>query len=144
MPTSCNQKVHTVLTGVETITGRWLLCMAIPTSKKGATKHQLTQLKKFVMEKGFGGSIIQVGNEPSTTAGAQTTAKELTIPWRTSAPHEHQSQGAIERFHKTLFAQVSASRFDLVDRDGACRCEAHYKSEAGNSQSRAEDRGHVD
>eukprot|EP00971_Amphidinium_carterae_P144271 2858936-Amphidinium_carterae.1 len=33
--------------------------MAIPTSKKGATQHQLTQLKKFVMENGFGGSIIQ-------------------------------------------------------------------------------------
>eukprot|EP00971_Amphidinium_carterae_P205625 4080423-Amphidinium_carterae.1 len=27
-----------------------------------------------------------------------------------------QSQGAIERFHKTLFAQVRAIRFDMVDR----------------------------
>eukprot|EP00971_Amphidinium_carterae_P111078 2200204-Amphidinium_carterae.4 len=26
----------------------------------------------------------------------------MTTPWRTSAPYEHQSQGAIERFHKSL------------------------------------------
>eukprot|EP00971_Amphidinium_carterae_P201720 4002864-Amphidinium_carterae.1 len=44
------QSVHTVLTCVETMTG---LCMAIPTSRKGVTRHQLTQLKKFVMENGF-------------------------------------------------------------------------------------------
>eukprot|EP00971_Amphidinium_carterae_P146639 2906325-Amphidinium_carterae.1 len=44
-----------------------------------------------------------------------TAAKEFSIPWRTSAPYEQQSHGAIERFHKTLFAQVRAIRFDLVD-----------------------------
>eukprot|EP00971_Amphidinium_carterae_P278718 5533075-Amphidinium_carterae.2 len=68
------------------------------------------------MENGFGGSILQVDNEPAILSLAQTAAKELTIPWRTSAPYEHQSQGAIERFHKTLFAQVRAIRFDLLDR----------------------------
>eukprot|EP00971_Amphidinium_carterae_P144438 2862311-Amphidinium_carterae.8 len=65
------------------------------------------------MENGFGGSILQVDTEPAILAFAQAAAKELTIPWRTSAPYEHQSQGAIGRFHKTLFAQVRAIRFDL-------------------------------
>eukprot|EP00971_Amphidinium_carterae_P308303 6126919-Amphidinium_carterae.1 len=68
------------------------------------------------MENGFGGSILQVDNEPSILALVQQVAKELAIPWRAAASHEHQSQGAIERFHKTLFAQVRAIRFDLVDR----------------------------
>eukprot|EP00971_Amphidinium_carterae_P170466 3377642-Amphidinium_carterae.1 len=92
------------------------MCIAIPTSKKGATQYQISQLKKFVMENGFGGSILQVDNEPSILALVQQVAKELAIPWRAAASHEHQSQGAIERIHKTLFAQVRAIRFDLVDR----------------------------
>eukprot|EP00971_Amphidinium_carterae_P155745 3088426-Amphidinium_carterae.1 len=75
--------------------------MAVPKSKKGATQHQL---KKFAMENCFSGSIIQVANEPSSVALAQTAATELTTPLRASAPYEHQSQGAIERFHKTVFA----------------------------------------
>eukprot|EP00971_Amphidinium_carterae_P076328 1507306-Amphidinium_carterae.1 len=47
-------KVNTVLTGVETIKR-----LAVPTTKKGATQYQITQLKKFVMENGFGGSMSQ-------------------------------------------------------------------------------------
>eukprot|EP00971_Amphidinium_carterae_P283162 5621530-Amphidinium_carterae.1 len=89
-------KVNTVLTGVETITG--------------------LHPRRFVVENGFVGPILQVDDEPAILALAQSAAKELTIPWRTSAPYEHQSQGAIERFHGTLFAQVPAMRFDLVDR----------------------------
>eukprot|EP00971_Amphidinium_carterae_P160633 3184831-Amphidinium_carterae.1 len=34
------------------------------------------------------------------------TAKELTIPRRHSSSHSHQEQGAVERFHKTLFVQL--------------------------------------
>eukprot|EP00971_Amphidinium_carterae_P102394 2027207-Amphidinium_carterae.1 len=60
MKLTSSTKVNTVLTGVETITG---MCIAIPTSKKGATQYQISQLKKFVMENGFGGSILQVDNE---------------------------------------------------------------------------------
>eukprot|EP00971_Amphidinium_carterae_P042382 832920-Amphidinium_carterae.2 len=54
-------------------------------------------------------------NELAILSFAQAAAKELTIPWRRSAPYEHQSQGATERFHKTLLAQVPI-RFDLVYR----------------------------
>eukprot|EP00971_Amphidinium_carterae_P155994 3092599-Amphidinium_carterae.1 len=55
------------------------------------------------MENGFGGSILQVDNEPSIMALVQEVAKELANPWRAAAAYEHQSQGAIERFHKTLY-----------------------------------------
>eukprot|EP00971_Amphidinium_carterae_P191983 3809181-Amphidinium_carterae.2 len=44
IPTNKKWQVHTILTCVETTTG---LCMAVPTSRKGPTRHQLTQLKKF-------------------------------------------------------------------------------------------------
>eukprot|EP00971_Amphidinium_carterae_P277290 5503222-Amphidinium_carterae.2 len=96
--------MHSILTGVETATG---LCLAIPTSKKAkrvqhdTNGHQLTQLKKFMMENGFEQSIIQVDNEPAIQQLAQQAEHELTIPWRTSSPHVHQGQGAVERFHKT-------------------------------------------
>eukprot|EP00971_Amphidinium_carterae_P197520 3920177-Amphidinium_carterae.2 len=39
--------------------------------------------------------------------------QELTTP---SSSHTHQGQGAVERLHKTLFAQVHAIKFDLVER----------------------------
>eukprot|EP00971_Amphidinium_carterae_P350019 6491346-Amphidinium_carterae.1 len=61
-PTNKKWQAHAILTCVETITG---LCMAIPTSRKSPTRHQLTLLKKFVMENGFGQSIIQVDNDPA-------------------------------------------------------------------------------
>eukprot|EP00971_Amphidinium_carterae_P204356 4055131-Amphidinium_carterae.2 len=77
--------------------------MAIPTSRKGATRHQLTQMKKFVMENGFGQSIIQVGNEPAIKQLAEEAAHELTIRWRQSSSHTPQGQGSVERFHQTLY-----------------------------------------
>eukprot|EP00971_Amphidinium_carterae_P073417 1451768-Amphidinium_carterae.1 len=91
------------------------LCMAIPTSRKGMTRHQLTQLKKFVMEYGLGHSIIQVDNEPAIIHLAEVAARELGLPYRHATTHKHQGQGAVERFHQTLFAQVLAIKFDLVD-----------------------------
>eukprot|EP00971_Amphidinium_carterae_P169352 3355548-Amphidinium_carterae.1 len=94
-----DKKVHTILAGVETTTG---LCLALP--------------KKFVMENGSGQWSIQVDNEQATLQLAQQAAQELTIPWRTYSTHAHQGQGAVERFHKTLFAQVRAIRFYLVDK----------------------------
>eukprot|EP00971_Amphidinium_carterae_P348264 6490407-Amphidinium_carterae.5 len=78
VPTNKKWQVHTILMCMETLI---VLCMAIPTSRKGPkgpTRHQLTHLKKFVMENGFGQSIIQVDNEPAIIQLAQEAAKELT------------------------------------------------------------------
>eukprot|EP00971_Amphidinium_carterae_P330111 6462973-Amphidinium_carterae.1 len=61
-PTHKKWQVHTILTGVETTTG---LCLAIPTARKGPTRVELTQSKKFIMEIGLGQTIIQVDNEPA-------------------------------------------------------------------------------
>eukprot|EP00971_Amphidinium_carterae_P270999 5377734-Amphidinium_carterae.3 len=64
----------------------------------------------------LGQTIIQVDNEPAILQLAQEAAQELSIPWRYSSSHAHQGQGAVEPFHKTLFAQCRAIRFNLVDR----------------------------
>eukprot|EP00971_Amphidinium_carterae_P103270 2044043-Amphidinium_carterae.1 len=107
IPTHKKWQVHAILTCVEATIG---LCMAIPTSRKGPTRHQLTQLKKFVMENGFGQSTIQADNEPAIKQLAEAAARELTIPWRQSLSHTHQGQGSVERFHQALFAQLRAIR----------------------------------
>eukprot|EP00971_Amphidinium_carterae_P004896 98003-Amphidinium_carterae.1 len=67
------------------------------------------------MENGVGQSIIQVENEPAIKQLAEEAAREPTIPWRQSSPHTHQAHGSVERFHQTLFAQIRAIRFDLMD-----------------------------
>eukprot|EP00971_Amphidinium_carterae_P151915 3010782-Amphidinium_carterae.3 len=82
IPSNKKWQVHTILACVETTMG---LCIAVPTLRKGPTKHQLTQLKKFVMENGFEPAIKQVAEE---------AARELTIPWRQSSSHTHQGQGS--------------------------------------------------
>eukprot|EP00971_Amphidinium_carterae_P350569 6491626-Amphidinium_carterae.1 len=71
------------------------------------------------MENGFGQSIIQVDTEPAIKQFAEEAARELTIPWRQLSyllSHTHEGQGSVERFHQTLFSQVRAIRFDMVDR----------------------------
>eukprot|EP00971_Amphidinium_carterae_P170532 3379141-Amphidinium_carterae.1 len=50
------------------------------------------------------------------TSGKLVAARELGFPWRHSTTHTYQGQGAVERLHQTLFAQVRSIKFDLVDR----------------------------
>eukprot|EP00971_Amphidinium_carterae_P231259 4589246-Amphidinium_carterae.1 len=99
IPTNKNWQVNAILTCVETTTG---LCMAIPRSKKGPTRYQLTQLKTFIMESGFGQSIVQVDYEPAFKQLAEEAERELIQycggnhrpihirdkdPWRDSTKH---------------------------------------------------------
>ena len=40
---------------------------------------------------------------------------EMSLPTQISPPYSHQSQGTVERFHKTLYGQVRAIRIGLAD-----------------------------
>eukprot|EP00971_Amphidinium_carterae_P135889 2692476-Amphidinium_carterae.3 len=93
-PTNKKWQVHTILTGAETRTGL-CLALAIPTTRKGPTRYQLTQLKKFdiVMENGFGQTVIQ----------------ELTIPWRHSSLHSHHGMGQWNGFTKHFLHDAERS-----------------------------------
>eukprot|EP00971_Amphidinium_carterae_P138266 2739618-Amphidinium_carterae.1 len=68
------------------------LGMAIPTSRKGVTRYQLTQLKKFVMENGLGHSIIQVDNEPANIQLSEVAARELGLPYRHATTHTSETR----------------------------------------------------
>ena len=76
--------------------------------RKGPTRHQLQHLKRFVMEHGFANSIIQTDGENAITELAQQAAQQLGLPTRQSPTYDHRSQGSVERFHQTLFAQLRA------------------------------------
>ena len=104
-----------ILTMVETITG---LCNAVITPRKGPTRHQIQHLKRFVMEHGFANSIIQTDGENAITELAQQAAQQLGLPTRQSPTYDHRSQGAVERFHQTLFAQLRATRFQWASHLG--------------------------
>eukprot|EP00971_Amphidinium_carterae_P064374 1275010-Amphidinium_carterae.1 len=45
---------------------------------------------------------------------ASTISKELGMPCRQSPPNSHQSQGPVERFHRTLFAHIRTIRIGLA------------------------------
>ena len=104
-----------ILTMVENITG---LCSAVITPRKGPTRHQLQHLKRFVMEHGFANSIIQTDGENAITELAQQAAHQLGLPTRQSPTYDHRSQGSVERFHQTLFAQLRATRFQWASHLG--------------------------
>ena len=106
----------TILTMVETITAG--LCNAIITPRKGPTRHQIQHLKHFVMEHSFANSIIQTGGENAITELAQQAAQRLGLPTRQSPTYDHRSQGAVERLHQTLFAQLRATRFQWASHLG--------------------------
>eukprot|EP00971_Amphidinium_carterae_P089886 1779508-Amphidinium_carterae.5 len=89
-----DRKVHTILTGVDTITG---LCWAIPTMTKGLKEVCDGEWLRTI-DHTLQCDYIQVDNEPAIIQLAQEAAQELAIPWSYSSPHVHQGQGAVERF----------------------------------------------
>eukprot|EP00971_Amphidinium_carterae_P206994 4106867-Amphidinium_carterae.1 len=133
-PTHKDWQVHAILTGVETTTTKTTtgLCLAIPITRKGPTRFQLRQLKKFVMEIGFGQTIIQVDNEPAILQLAQEAARELTIPWRHYSSHSHQGQEALLRY-VLQHACFTINRY-LVHADGL----TNYQLQSWSNEQKVE------
>ena len=106
-PGSPQQRPLTVLTMLETTTG---LSNAILTTRKGDTTHQRQQIKKWITTNGFANSILQTDSEAAILQLGEHVARELGLRFRASPPHSHQSNGAVERLHRTLFDQLRAVR----------------------------------
>ena len=70
------------------------------------------------MEYSFANSIIQTDGENAITELAQQAAQQLGLPTRQSPTYDHRSQGAVERFHQTLFAQPRATGFQWASHLG--------------------------
>ena len=106
-PGSPQQRPLTVLTMLETVTG---LSTAILTTRKGDTTHQRQQIKKWITTNGFANSILQTDSEAAILQLGEHVARDLGLRFRASPPHSHQSNGAVERLHRTLFDQLRAVR----------------------------------
>ena len=106
-PASPQQRPLTVLTMLETTTG---LSNAILTPRKGDTTHQRQQIKKWITTNGFANSILQTDSEAAILQLGENVSRELGLRFRASPPHSHQSNGAVERLHRTLFDQLRAVR----------------------------------
>ena len=106
-PNSPQQRPLTVLTMLETTTG---LSNAMLTTREGDTTHQIQQIKKRITTNGFANSILQTDSEAAILQLGEHVASELGPRFRASPPHSHQSNGAVERLHRTLFDQLRAVR----------------------------------
>ena len=99
-----NEKPTPVLTAVDVQTG---LCMAamIP-YKQHLFNHATTCLQTFLLECGRTEAILQSDQEDYLMQLLKATANSMgNISVRFSPAYSSQSQGAVERLHRTLFGQ---------------------------------------
>ena len=106
-PGSPPQRPLTILTVLETTTG---LSNAVLTTRTRDTTRQRQQIKKWITTNGFTNNILQTDSESSTLQLGEHVARDLGLRFRAGPPHSHQSNGAVERLHRTLFDQLRAVR----------------------------------
>ena len=103
------QQTVPILTAIDIETG---LCMAtmLP-DKQQLFDYASNCIQTFIYEVGRTNSIIQSDNEPYLKALIQSVANKIgSISTRHSPAYSSQSQGSIERLHRTLFGQVRILR----------------------------------
>ena len=83
-----------------------------------ANQVAIKALKKFIAVHGFTKSVLQSDGHSGLLALPEQVGREMSLPTQVSPPYSHQSQGAVERLHKTLCGQVRAIRIGLADRTG--------------------------
>ena len=95
----------TILSAIDTETG---LCSAAHLPSKHISDYSVAEVKSFLMDAGrLGEIIIQTDQEESIKALVKKMAEGLTnVKIRTSPTYSSGSQGAVERFHQTLQAQI--------------------------------------
>ena len=80
-----------------------------------ANQAAVKTFKKFIAVNGFTKSVLQCDGHSGLLAFQEQVGQEMSLPTQISPPYSHQSQGTIERFHKTLYGQVRAIRIGLAD-----------------------------
>ena len=107
--TSEDEQNLAVLTAVDV---QSQLCMALAVPDK-AIQHDymINSLRSFILECGRTNGIIQCDNEPTLkTIATGAAAKIGNITVRQTPTYSSNSQGSVERFHRTLFGQVKSLR----------------------------------
>ena len=101
-----------VLTFVETVTS---MSGAVIVPDLSANQVAIKTLKKFIAVNGFTKSVLQCDGHSGLLALQEQVGQEMSLPTQISPPYSHQSQGTVERFHKTLYGQVRSIRIGLAD-----------------------------
>eukprot|EP00971_Amphidinium_carterae_P127301 2522558-Amphidinium_carterae.1 len=88
--------------------------------KKGATKYSLGEVKKLILENGFINSVIQIDGEPAIKGFAEALITSLNgeVKSRLSPSYSHQSLGACEGWHSTLFSHLRLLKLQLSEQHG--------------------------
>eukprot|EP00971_Amphidinium_carterae_P228003 4522488-Amphidinium_carterae.2 len=85
--------------------------------RKGATKDAVKAVTRYIVENGLRSTILQTDGEPTIVELATEATRQLPyVKMQTSPTHSHQSQGVVERYHQTLFAQLRTVKFDFCQR----------------------------
>eukprot|EP00971_Amphidinium_carterae_P139989 2773850-Amphidinium_carterae.1 len=107
-------RLITVLTLVETVTG---MSNAVIVDYKGVTQYALGEVKKFILEKGFIKSVIQVDGEQAIKGVAEAIITSLNgeVKSRLSPAYPHQSLGACEGWHTKLFNHCRLLRLQMSE-----------------------------
>ena len=100
-----------VLTFIETSTS---MCGAVIVPDLSANQVGIKALKQFIMVNGFTHSVLQCDGHSGLMKLQDQVGKDLSLPTQISPPYSHQSQGTVERFHKTLYGQVRAIKLGLA------------------------------
>ena len=79
-----------------------------------ANQVGINALKQFIMVNGFTHSVLQWDGHSCLMKLQDQVGKDLSLPTQISPPYSHQSQGTVERFHKTLYGQVRAIKLGLA------------------------------
>ena len=104
----------TVLTAIDTITG---MSLATIVTSKGYNAHAIAELRRFVYEMGRASGILQSDQEPAIRAVLRSVIVDIGgLSMRSSPIYSSQSQGTVERFHSTLYAQVRALRMHVAEK----------------------------
>ena len=104
----------TIFTAVDIRTS---MSMAVVTPSKALNRYAITEFKRFIFESGRTYAIVQTDDESSIKAMIRGSVRELSGSSIRNAPTgSSESQGSVERFHQTLFAQVRVLRLALADR----------------------------
>ena len=100
-----------ILTFIETSTS---MCGAVIVPDLSANQVGVKALKQFIMVNGFTHSVLQCDGHSGLMKLQDQVGKDLSLPTQISPPYSHQSQGTVERFHKTLYGQVRAIKLGLA------------------------------
>eukprot|EP00971_Amphidinium_carterae_P207315 4113292-Amphidinium_carterae.1 len=100
----------------ESITG---LGYATVVPYKGINAEAFRALLRFIVENGLQSTILQSNGENAIKdLQNEITRQTPNVKPKVSPQYSHQSQGVVERYHHTLFAQLRTLKFSLSQHYG--------------------------